>query len=242
MFGEDNEPVVRRVVAAAAALDRRFCGALQNLALLCRARALLQAATGSARGTEAAPAGSAEGGSNGAHNEPARQLLALLQDEPALPVARDSEGRSLWHDLAAGGQPDLLRLLLPAADGTAVAATATASSAAQPAAAAAAAGGDGSEQAVAVAPAAAGQHPNPLNLPDLKGSTPLHAAAEGCHLEVARLLLGAGASPDVQNRRLLGGGGGGGGMQGQQGGRAVQAGLCSLAAGLLHIACFLVLL
>jgi ankyrin repeat protein len=38
------------------------------------------------------------------------------------------------------------------------------------------------------------------NVKDLKGSLPLHAAADGGYLELVRLLLPRTADPDVRNR------------------------------------------
>lgn len=190
MLGKDNAAAVQALVGAAATLDRAYCGQLQGLALLSRARRLL------------ANAGSGDSVDGGAE-EARQQLLALLTDEPALAIARDMEGRSLWHDLAVTGSDALLRLMLPAAAAT---------------------GSGDAEACVQEQQGAAEQHcqveaqqqahqqpagmrassraapPNPLNLPDHNGQTPLHLAAEASRLEAARLLVQAGASLDMQNR------------------------------------------
>lgn len=154
VLGRDNAAVVRALIAAAARLNRRYCAELQNLALLSRARALLRAGGDSL----------------------ADALVQLLQQEPALQLARDHEGHSLWHDLAAGEHPELLQQLLPLAASGA------------------------SEQARQQAAARPQVELNPLNLPDLNGNTPLHVAAQASNTEVARLLIEAGAALDMQNR------------------------------------------
>ena len=169
VLGQGNEGAVRGLISAAARTDRRYCAELQNLALLSRARALLKA-----------------GGEGQAD-----ALAQLLQQEPALAVARDQEGRSLWHDLAAGEQVELLRRLLPLAVPQVA---------------------GGQQQVAAGGPAEQAsdeqqqlqqqqqREPNPLNLTDLTGNTPLHVAAEAASAEVARLLIDAGAAVDMQNR------------------------------------------
>lgn len=154
VLGRDNAAVVQSLIAAAARLDQRYCAELQNLALLSRARALLR--------------GSGDG--------LADALAQLLQQEPALQLARDHEGRSLWHDLAAGEHAELLQQLLPLAASGA------------------------SEQAGQQAGVLQQVDLNPLNLPDLNGNTPLHVAAQASNAEAARLLIEAGAALDMQNR------------------------------------------
>lgn len=188
VLGRDNAAAVHALVGAAAALDRAYCGQLQGLALLSRARRLL-----AGDDSDAGAAG--------------QRLLALLRDEPALAIARDMEGRSLWHDLAAAGSDGLLRMLLPAV-AAAVAGDADAAAGGQQQQGATeqegqAQGGRQQLDAQELEGAQAGRpapRPNPLNLPDHNGNTPLHLAAEGSQLEAARLLVQAGASLDMQNR------------------------------------------
>ncbi|EFN50721.1 hypothetical protein CHLNCDRAFT_142585 [Chlorella variabilis] len=223
VLGKGNGGAVAGVVTVAARLDRRYCGQLQALALLSRARRLLAAADAGAE--SAAGAGEEQGGAA----EAGQRLVELLRREEGLAAARDMDGRSLWHNLVAGGHLQLLRQLLP------VAATAGFTGAAP--AAAAAGGGDGGpgelqEGHGGLQPAqqlgeadgqeqqqnggtsgqqqAAGK-PHCLDLPDAAGNTPLHLAADTAQLEAAQLLLDYGASPDVQNRRVWRGGSGGGG-------------------------------
>lgn len=160
VLGKDNAAAVRALISAAARLDKRYCAELQNLALLSRARALLEA------------------GGDGL----ADALAQLLRQEPALELARDHEGRSLWHELAAGEHAELLQRLLPLVTK----------------------GAPADEQAGLLLRQEASQlqqrRPNPLNLTDLSGNTPLHVAAQTSNTEVARLLIDAGAALDVQNR------------------------------------------
>ena len=223
VLGKGNGGAVAGVVTVAARLDRRYCGQLQALALLSRARRLLAAADAGAE--SAAGAGEEQGGAA----EAGQRLVELLRREEGLAAARDIDGRSLWHDLVAGEHLQLLRQLLP------VAAAAGFTGAAP--AAAAAGGGDGGpgelqEGHGGLQPAqqlgeadgqeqqqnggtsgqqqAAGK-PHCLDLPDAAGNTPLHLAADTAQLEAAQLLLDYGASPDVQNRRVWRGGSGGGG-------------------------------
>jgi hypothetical protein len=183
VLGRDNEGVVKRVITAAAQVDRRFCAQLQSLALLCRARRLLAAAAA------------------GSDPLPAQQLAELLQEEQALALARDMEGRSLWHDLAAGEHLALLRALLPIAAEAGFAASAGPQGE-QPASN----GGCTDQQQEQEATDNQQQddssrgHTNCLNLPNAAGSTPLHLAAEASALEVARLLLDHGADSNAQNR------------------------------------------
>ena len=178
VLGRDNLAAVRGVITAAARLDRRYCGQLHALALLGRARRLLQERMG-------------------------EQLAQLLREEDSLTLVRDLEGRSLWHHLAVaqGGQGEaLLRLLLPIA-------AAAAAAAAEPAGAgdAAAAPGGGEEQQQQEEweekeQPGGQQEPDFLDLADAAGNTPLHLAAEAAQLEAARLLIDAGASLNLQNR------------------------------------------
>ncbi|KAL4458684.1 hypothetical protein ABPG75_013549 [Micractinium tetrahymenae] len=198
VLGKDNAGAVHALVGAAAALDRAYCGQLQSLALLSRARRLL--------------AGAGDGGSAAANSGGAQaagqQLLALLRDEPGLAIAGDMEGRSLWHDLVAAGNDALLRLLLPQAAATEAGGGGSAAGGHEQQAAAGQQQGqlggqqraEGNQQVAGEQAASRAAQPNPLNLPDLLGNTPLHLAAEGSHLEAARLLIQAGASLDMQNR------------------------------------------
>lgn len=174
VLGQGNEGAVRGLISAAARTDQRYCAELQNLALLSSARALLKA------------------GGDGQ----ADALAQLLQQEPALALARDQEGRSLWHDLAAGEHEELLRRLVPLA----VPQVARAAGGQQQVA-----GGQAEE---ASKQQEQEEGPNPLNLADLTGNTPLHVAAEAANAEVARLLIDAGAAVDMQNRCGAGRGGG----------------------------------
>lgn len=162
VLGKDNAAAVRALISAAARLDTRYCAELQNLALLSRARALLEA------------------GGDGL----ADALAQLLQQEPALELARDHEGRSLWHELAAGEHAELLRRLLPLV----IKGAPTDVQAGQQEA--------GQQEAGQLQQ----RRPDPLNLTDLSGNTPLHVAAQTSNTEVARLLIDAGAALDVQNR------------------------------------------
>ena len=178
VLGRDNLAAVRGVITAAARLDRRYCGQVHALALLSRARRLVQEGQG-------------------------EQLAELLREEDSLALVRDLEGRSLWHDLvvAGGGQGEelLLRLLLPIA---AAAAAAEAAGAPGGDAAAAPGGEEGQEeQGEQDAKQQGGQQePHFLDLADAGGNTPLHLAAEAAQLEAARLLIDAGASVNLQNR------------------------------------------
>jgi hypothetical protein len=228
VLGADNSPVVHAVVATAARLDRRFCAQLQNLALLSRARRLMELGD--------AAAGGGAGGSSDRSNEQASsgqvavsgadsQLAQLLQEEPALAISRDMIGRSLWHNLVQGQHLGLLRQLLPIA-----AAAGFTGGSGGPAAAANGSMGpqppeqQASEQAKGGQAAAVGQldagsghqplqqqlaattqqpshdQPHCLNLPDAGGNTPLHLAAASSQVAVAHLLLDHGASLDMQNR------------------------------------------
>lgn len=205
MLGRDNAAAVYALVSAAAALDRAYCGQLQGLALLSRARRLLAGA--------------------GGDEAISRQLLALLQDEPALALARDMEGRSLWHDLAATGSNGLLRMLLPAAAATAAAGGGAAKHGKKQQGGGGQHGQAGGEVQTAGRQEPEGAQasgrtlqPNPLNLPDHSGNTPLHLSAEASRLEAARLLIQAGASLNMQNRWVGLGFSGGGEGRGREGG------------------------
>lgn len=163
VLGKDNEAAVRGLITTAAHLDRQYCGQLQNLALLSRAKQMLK----------------------GAPEAAAEQLATLLREELAAALARDMDGRSLWHMLVAGEHTEALRRLLPLiAAGTSEKGVA------------------GGDQQAADSPGKQQQREaNPLNLADALGSTPLHLAAEASQLEATRLLIEAGASLDMQNRR-----------------------------------------
>lgn len=168
VLGRGNEAVVQALISAAARLDQRFCAELQNLALLSRARALIRA------------------GGEGM----ADALAQLVTQEAAVTLARDQEGCSLWHDLAAGEHVALLRRLLPMVQGLETPGQAKQQVAEQQAV-----------QGQAVATEQREPQPvNPLNLADLKGNTPLHVAAQAGNAEVARLLIDQGAALDIQNR------------------------------------------
>ncbi|PRW59698.1 ankyrin repeat and kinase domain-containing 1 [Chlorella sorokiniana] len=93
VLGKDNRPTVLALISVAARLDQRYCAELQNLALLSRARVLLRA------------------GDDGLAD--ADPLVQLLQQEPALELARDHQGRSLWHEVVAAEQDKVLERLLP---------------------------------------------------------------------------------------------------------------------------------
>lgn len=174
VLGADNAPAVHGLIAAAATTVRKYCGQLQNLALLSRSRRLLEDSGGAQGGAQAANA-----------------LAVLLEEEPALALARDFQGRSLWHDLATGEHVCLLRrllLLLLLARG--------ADGGKQP---------QGDTQQGGQPQQQQRQHVlsgevNPLNLADATGDTPLHLAAAASSVEAAQLLIEARAALDNQNR------------------------------------------